>query len=44
MGKTKTYVRVHQNKTAFDKHLIGLKKRNATIVSINGMTITYNFN
>lgn len=44
MAKSKTYVRVHSNKVAFDKHLSGLKKRNAVIESINGMTITYHFN
>jgi hypothetical protein len=44
MGQSNTYVRVHKNKTAFDKHMIGLKKRNATIVSVEGMTITYYFN
>jgi hypothetical protein len=43
MAKSKTYTRVHTNKTAFNKHLAGLKKRNAVIESISGMTIKYHF-
>lgn len=43
MAKSKSYTRVHTNKIAFDKHLAGLKKRNAVIESIVGMTIKYHF-
>jgi Na+-translocating ferredoxin:NAD+ oxidoreductase RnfG subunit len=39
----KTYTRKHTNKTAFEKHKIGLKKRGAKIDKIEGMTITYRF-
>jgi hypothetical protein len=37
------YTRKHTNKTAFTKHKAGLKKRNAIIDKIVGMTITYHF-
>lgn len=40
---SKTYVRKHTNKTAFEKHKKGLEKRKAKIISIEGMTITYKF-
>lgn len=39
----KTYVRKHTNKTAFEKHKAGLRKRGAKIDKIEGMTITYHF-
>jgi hypothetical protein len=44
MAKSKQYVRKHTNKIAFNKHKKGLKKRNAIIDKIEGMTITYHFN
>jgi Na+-translocating ferredoxin:NAD+ oxidoreductase RnfG subunit len=40
----KIYTRKHTNKTAFEKHKAGLKKRGAKIDKIVGMTITYHFN
>jgi hypothetical protein len=43
MAKSKQYVRVHTNKIAFNKHKKGLKKRNAVIDKIEGMTIYYHF-
>lgn len=43
MAKYKKYVRKHSNKTAFAKHQAGLKKRNAIIDKIEGMTIYYHF-
>ncbi len=43
MAKSKKYTRKHTNKTAFKKHQIGLKKRNAVIDKIDGMTIEYHF-
>lgn len=39
----KQYTRKHTNKTAFEKHKAGLKKRKAIIDSIVGMTIKYHF-
>jgi len=39
----KKYKRVHTNKMAFDKHKKGLKKRDAVIEKIEGMTIYYHF-
>jgi hypothetical protein len=39
----KVYTRKHTNKTAFEKHKTGLKKRKAIIDKIVGMTITYHF-
>ena len=39
----KSYTRKHTNKTAFKKHKEGLKKRNAIIDKVVGMTITYHF-
>lgn len=39
----KVYTRKHTNKTAFEKHKVGLKKRKAIIDKIVGMTITYHF-
>jgi len=39
----KIYVRKHTNKTAFEKHKAGLRKRGAKIEKIEGMTITYRF-
>lgn len=36
------YKRVHTNNTAFEKHVIGLKKRGAKM-KVDGMTITYSF-
>lgn len=39
----KTYTRKHTNKTAFTKHMEGLKKRKAIIEKVSGMTITYRF-
>jgi len=39
----KTYTRKHTNKTAFKKHMEGLKKRRAIIDKVVGMTITYRF-
>jgi hypothetical protein len=43
MAKSKQYVRKHTNETAFKKHKAGLKKRNAVIEKIDGMTIYYHF-
>lgn len=40
---SKNYTRKHTNKIAFEKHLKGLKKRDAKIDSIDGMTIKYHF-
>ncbi len=40
---SKKYTRKHTNKIAFEKHLAGLRKRNAVIDRIEGMTITYHF-
>ena len=42
IGGKKQYTRVHTNKTAFDKHVKGLKKRGAKM-KIDGMTIVYSF-
>jgi hypothetical protein len=39
----KTYTRKHTNKTAFTKHMDGLKKRKAIIDKVSDMTITYHF-
>lgn len=39
----KIYTRKHTNKTAFELHKKGLKKRKAIIDKIVGMTITYHF-
>jgi hypothetical protein len=39
----KVYTRKHTNKLAFEKHKAGLKKRNAIIDKVVGMTITYHF-
>jgi hypothetical protein len=43
MEKSKEYIRKHSNKSAFTKHKAGLKKRNAVIDKIEGMTIYYHF-
>ena len=42
-GDTTTYTRKHTNKIAYEKHLAGLKKRNAKIISNTGMVIKYTF-
>ena len=42
-NNTVIYTRNHKNKTAFTKHLAGLKKRNAKILSQKGMTLVYTF-
>lgn len=39
----KKYTRKHTNKTAFEKHMKGLKGRKAIIDKVDGMTITYHF-
>lgn len=43
MAKSKQYIRKHSNKLAFNRHMAGLKKRNAVIDKIEGMTIYYHF-
>ncbi len=43
MAKSKKYIRKHTNATAFKRHKAGLKKRNAIIDKIEGMTIEYHF-
>jgi hypothetical protein len=43
MATSKQYVRKHTNMSAFTKHKAGLKKRNAIIDEIKGMTIKYHF-
>lgn len=43
MAKSKQYVRKHTNVEAFVKHQKGLRKRNAVIDKIVGMTIYYHF-
>lgn len=42
-GNTTVYTRRHQNMIAYNKHLQGLKKRGAKIISKTGMTIVYSF-
>jgi len=42
-GGLTVYTRRHQNKTAYNRHLAGLKKRGARIISKTGMTIVYSF-
>jgi hypothetical protein len=42
-GERVIYTRNHTNKTAYTRHLAGLKKRGANIISQKGMTITYTF-
>lgn len=37
------YTRRHKNQIAYNRHLAGLKKRGAKIISKTGMTIVYSF-